>query len=230
MVKMEDAVIARIEKGGHTFELLVDPHLAMEVKHGKEIELASLLAIERVFKDARKGDEQGKETIQKVFLTADLKEIAKKIIQNGEVQLTTEQRRMLLEKKKSEIFDFISRNAINPQTKTPHPPQRIQNAMEQAKVHVDAFKSTEEQIEDIVKALRPIIPISLEKIDFAVKIPAEHAGKCSSIIHKFEMKREQWLNDGSLAAEFQLPAGLKQDLLNKLNSVTHGDITVKIVG
>jgi ribosome maturation protein SDO1 len=102
--------------------------------------------------------------------------------------------------------------------------------MEQAKVHIDAFKSTEEQIEDIVKALRPIIPISLEKIDFAVKIPAEHAGKCSSIIHKFEMKREQWLNDGSLAAEFQLPAGLKQDLLNKLNSVTHGDIIVKIVG
>jgi ribosome maturation protein SDO1 len=229
MVKMNEAVIARIEKGGHTFELLVEPNLAMEVKHGKEVDLGNLLAVERVFKDARKGDEQGKDIVQKVFLTTDMKEVAEKIIQHGEVQLTTEQRRAMLEKKRAEIFNFISRNAINPQTKTPHPPQRIQNAMDEAKVHIDAFKSTEEQIEEIVKALKPIIPISMEKIDFAVKIPAEHAGKCSAIIHKFEIKKEQWLNDGSLAVEFQLPAGLKQDLLNKLNSATHGDIVVKIV-
>lgn len=229
MVKMDEAVIARLEKGGHAFELLVDPHLAVEVKHGKEADLGDLLAVERVFKDARKGDEQGKDVVQKVFSTTDMKEVAKKIIQHGEVQLTTEQRRALLEKKKAEIFDFISRNAINPQTKTPHPPQRIQNAMEQAKVHIDAFKSTEEQVDEIVRALKPIIPVSMEKIDFAVKIPAQHAGKCSAIIHKFEIKGEQWLNDGSLAAEFRLPAGLKQDLLNKLNSATHGDIVVKII-
>ncbi|MFA5357613.1 MAG: ribosome assembly factor SBDS [archaeon] len=229
MVKMNEAVIARIEKGGHAFELLVDPNLAMEVKHGKEVDLGNLLAVERVFKDSRKGDEQGKDVVQKVFLTTDMNVVAKKIIQDGEVQLTTEQRRAMLEKKKAEIFNFISRNAINPQTKIPHPPQRIQNAMEQAKVHIDAFKSTEEQVEEIMRALKPIIPISMEKVDFAIKIPAEHAGKCSAIIHKFEISKEQWLNDGSLAAEFRLPAGLKQDLLNKLNSATHGDIVVKII-
>ncbi len=230
MVRVEDAVVARLERFGNKFEILVDADLAMDVKHGKDFSLDSLMAIPRIFKDPKTGDEQSADNIKKVFQTADLKEIVKKIIQDGDVQLTTEQRRAILEKKRLEIINFISRNAIDPKTKTPHPPQRIENCFEQAKIHIDAFKSTEEQVNEIIKAIRHIIPISMAKIDFAVKIPSQYAGKTSSIIHKYEMKKEEWLNDGSLAAEFSLPAGAKQDLLNELNSSTHGEILVKIIG
>jgi len=38
--------------------------------------------------------------------------------------------------------------------------KRIENAMDEAKIHVDAFKSTEEQVTEIVKAIKKIIPIS----------------------------------------------------------------------
>jgi len=230
MVRVEDAVIARLEKFGHKFEILVEPNLALDVKHGKDVPLDSLLASDRVFKDSKIGDGQSPENLKKVFQTEDMNIIVKKIIQDGEVHLTTEQRRTMLEKKRLEIINFISRNTINPQTKAPHPPQRIENAMEQEKVHVDAFKSVEEQVTEIVKAIRHTIPISMEKVDFAVKIPSQYAGRCSSIIHKFEMKKEEWLNDGSLVAEFLLPAGAKQDLMNELNSITHGEIVVKIIG
>ena len=230
MVRVEDAIVARLERFGQKFEILVDSNLAMDVKHGKDVPLDSLMAIQRVFKDPKAGDEQSAENIKKVFQTDDLNIIVKKIIQDGDVQLTTEQRRAFLEKKRLEIINFISRNAIDPKTKTPHPPQRIENCLEQAKVHIDAFKSTEEQVNEIIKAIRHIIPISMAKIDFAVKIPSQYAGKTSSIIHKYEMKKEEWLNDGSLAAEFSLPAGAKQDLLNELNSSTHGEIIVKIIG
>jgi ribosome maturation protein SDO1 len=230
MVRVEDAVVARLEKFGHKFEILVDPNLAMEVKHGKEVAFDALLASDLVFKDSKIGDKASPDTLKKSFQTEDVKEIVKKIIREGEVQLTTDQRRALLEKKRAEIINFISRNTINPQTKAPHPPQRIENAMEQAKVHVDAFKGVDEQINDIVKAIRPIIPISMEKIDFAIKVPAQYAGRASTILHKYEMKKEEWLNDGSLAAEFLLPAGAKGDLLNELNSATHGEVLVKIIG
>jgi len=229
MVKIGDAVIARIEKNGHKFEVLVDPDLAMDVKHKKEVNFSDLLADEKVFKDSRKGDEQSTELLKETFGTDDVNEITKKIIENGDVQLTTEQRRHFLAKKKAEIINLIVMNAVNPQTKTPHPPIRIENAMEQAKIHVDSFKSAEEQVSEIVDAIKRIIPISIEKVDFAIKIPAIHAGKCSSIIHKFIVKKEQWLNDGSLAAEFELPVGLQQDLIGQLNSATHGDIIIKII-
>jgi ribosome maturation protein SDO1 len=230
MVRVEDAVVARLEKFGHKFEVLVEPNLAMQVKHGKEVALDELMAIERVFKDHKIGDEQSPETLKKSFQTLEMKDIVKKIIHDGEVQLTTEQRRAMTERKRLEIINFISRNTINPQTKTPHPPQRIENAMEQEKIHIDPFKSTEEQVNEIVKVIRRLMPISMEKIDFAVKVPAQYAGRAATIIHKYEIKKEEWLNDGSLAAQFVLPAGAQQDLLNELNSATHGEIIVKIIG
>ena len=229
MVKIDDAVIARIEKHGHKFEVLVDPDIAMDLKHKKEINFSDLLADDKVFKDSRKGDEQSPELLIEVFGTSDINEVATKIIETGDVQLTTEQRKHFLVKKKAEVINLIVMNAVDPQTKTPHPPQRIENAMEQAKVHVDAFKSADEQLEGIIDAIKRIIPVSIEKIKFAIKIPAIHAGKCSSIIHKFTVKKEQWLNDGSLAAEFELPVGMQQDLLGQLNSATHGDIIVKTI-
>lgn len=229
MVSLDDSVIARLEKFGHKFEIRVDPDFAMQVKQGKNIELDKLLATNQVFKDVRAGDLASPEHITKVFGSTDMKIVAYKIIKDGEVQLTTEQRKQMQEKKRAEIISFISRNAMNPQTKTPHPPIRIENAMEQAKINIDAFKSSEEQVTQIVAALRPIIPISLEKIHFAIKVPTQYAGRASSIIHKFELKKEDWLNDGSLAAEFFLPAGMKQDLLNELNSITKGEVIVKII-
>lgn len=230
MVRVEDAIVARLEKFGYKFEVLVDPDLALDVKHGKDVPVDSLLATDRVFKDARAGDEQSPDTLKKIFQSTDVFVIAKKIIVDGEVQLTTEQRRQMLEKRRLEVISFISRNTINPQTKAPHPPQRIENAMVQAKVHVDAFKGADEQAAQVVHEIRHILPISMEKVDFAVKIPAQYAGRASAIIHKFEVKKEEWLGDGSLAAEFLLPSGAKQDLLNELNSATHGEIILKIIG
>ncbi len=101
--------------------------------------------------------------------------------------------------------------------------------MEQAKIHIDPFKSTEEQVNEIIKSIRVLIPISMDKIDFAVKIPAQFSGRAASIIHKYDIRREEWLNDGSLVAEFSLPVGAKQDLLNELNSATKGEVVLKII-
>ena len=56
MVKLTDAVIARFEHSGERFEMLVDPYLAMDLKHGKEVSFDDLLAADTVFKDANKGD------------------------------------------------------------------------------------------------------------------------------------------------------------------------------
>lgn len=227
MVKIDEAVIARLEKNGHKFEILVDPDLAMDLKHGKTVNFDDLLADEKIFKDSRKGDVVSPDLLQEVFLTTNINDIVKKIIENGEVQLTTQQRKQIIEKKKAEIINIISRNAIDPKNKTPHPPVRIENAMKEAKISIDAFKSNEEQVKTIVNAIKKIIPISIEKVSFAIKISPQYSAKCSGVIHKYDIKKEQWLNDGSFVAEFELPAGLKQDLLGQLNSITHGDVILK---
>lgn len=229
MVKLEEAVTARFDSHGEKFELLVDPDLALELRKGKNVSMSDLLAVETVFKDAAKGSEQSPAALSKAFGTTNVFDIAKKIVKDGEVQLTTEQRRKIRDAKVKEVVEFIARNAMNPQTNAPHPAQRIENALVEAKVKIDEMKGVEEQIPAILKELKKLLPISMEQIQIAVKIPAIHAAKTEHVLHKYKLMKESWQGDGSLIAVVEMPAGLRQDFLNDLNGLCHGDIETKIL-
>jgi len=229
MVKLEKAVTARFDSKGEKFEILVDPDLALQLKKGEEVNMTDLLAAETVFKDAAKGTEQSPEALSKAFGTTEVEQVAKKIIKEGEVQLTTEQRRQMRETRIKEVIEFISHNAMNPQTNTPHPPKRIENAITEAKIRIDEMKSVEEQVPSILKELAKTIPISMEHISIAVKIPAAHAAKTEHVLHRYKLVKEQWQNDGSLIAVVEMPAGLRQDFLNDLNNSCHGEAETKIL-
>ena len=229
MVKLEDAIIARFEFANERFEILVDPNLAWDLKKGKKVDINELLAINRIFKDAKKGIEQSKEALQKAFNTTELEKIVIKIIKDGSLQLTTEQRKRMIENKRREIINIIVKNSYNPQTNAPHPMQRIELALEQLKVNIDPFKSASEQATEIVKKLKTIMPISMEKLRLKFSIPASEVGKSLAILHKYEVKKEEWLNDGSLIAVIEIPAGLKQELINALAHATKGNFDFKQV-
>jgi len=229
MVKLEKAVTARFESGAEKFEILVDPDLALALKRGKEVSFSDLLAVEIVFKDAAKGTAQSPEAISRAFGTTEIKAVARKIIGQGELHLTTEQKRQIREAKEKELVEFISRNAMNPQTNAPHPPQRIENALAEAKVKMDEMKSIEEQVPATIKAISRVIPISMERLQMAIKIPAAHAAKAEHVLHKYRLVKEEWLRDGSLVAIVEMPAGLKQDFLSDMNVLCHGDLETKIL-
>ncbi|ADD07996.1 ribosome assembly factor SBDS [Candidatus Aciduliprofundum boonei] len=230
MVRLEDAVIARYEHSGHRFEILVDPNIIDDVKSGKVENVIDYMVIDEIFKDAHKGDRASEELIKEVFGTTDVNEVAKEIIKKGQVQLTTEQRRKMLEEKKRRIIAEIARNAINPQTGAPHPPQRIELAMEEAKVHIDPFKSVEEQVPVVLKALRPIIPIRFEKVKIAIKVSGDMYGKIYGELSKSgTILQEEWQKDGSWIGVVEIPAGMQGEFLDMLNKKTHGNIQTKIL-
>jgi len=229
MVKLDDAVIARFESHGHKFEVLVDPDMALNFRKGEQVNFNEMLAIDTVFKDSAKGEEAGEGALEEVFKSTEIETVVKKIILDGEVQLTTDQRKRMKEERIKEVIDIISKNAVNPQNNAPHPPKRIENALEEAKINIQAEKSAEEQVPEILEEIKKLIPISFEKLSIAVKIPAEFAGKASNTLRSFTLKKEEWQNDGSLIAVVEIPAGLKQDLFNELNHITHGDIETKIL-
>ncbi len=228
MISVDKAVIARLVKAGKKFEILVEPELAVNVKGGKSVSAEDLLAVEEVFEDVGKGTRVPAADVNKFFGTSDILKIAEKIIREGDVQLTTEQRNKMLEEKTKAVTAIIARNGINPQTGTPHPQDRILRAMEQAKARVVIEKSAEEQVDAILKLIQPIIPIRFEKAQIAIKIPAEHAGRAAGIIRNFGTpSREEWAGDGSYMAVVEIPAGMQTELFDKLNSLTHGEAVVK---
>jgi len=226
----KEYVIARVEKAGEKFEVLVKPEAVQKIRDGKEVDLLRELAIDEIFRDAHKGSKASEEKMAEFFGTTDSLAVAKEIIKRGEIQLTTEQRRQMLEAKRKQIVQYIAANAINPQTGAPHPPQRIENAMEEAKVHIDPFKGIEEQVKEVLDALRPLIPIRFEKVRMAVKLSAEDSAKCYGDIKVFgTILKEEWSPSGAWIGVVEMPAGMQTDFLERLNAKTKGNVETRVL-
>lgn len=230
MVKVDDAVVARWETAGSRFEVLVDPTAAQEIKDGKTVDLSDKLALDQVFKDAKKGDQISEEFLQKTFHTTSVPEIARQIILKGEVQVTTEQRHHLQEAKRRQIVATIVRNAMNPQTGAPHPPARIEAAMNEAKVHIDPFKPADAQVEEILTKLRPLLPIRLDSVRVRIKVPAQHYPRVIGEIKALgKLADEQWQPDGAWTGVLEIPAGVQTELYQKLSARTKGSAETALV-
>lgn len=232
MVNIDDAIIAKYESYGEHFEILVDPDLAAEFRNpdGKDVAIEDLLAIEEIFKDSKKGDKASDEAMNKIFETTDPIEVSKIILEKGTVQLTAEQKRQMQKDKRKLIINKISREAINPQTGLPHPAQRIENAMDEAKVKVDPFTSVEQQVQTALKAIKPLIPIRFEKVKVAVRLPGSAAGSAYSTIHPFgEIVNEEWQQDGSWIAIVEIPGGLQDKFASKLAEISGGEAETKTI-
>jgi ribosome maturation protein SDO1 len=226
----EKHTTARLAVAGEHFEILVHPDPALNFKMGRPVELSQILVIDTVFSDASKGMRASDEKLQKTFKTTDGMKIAETILRKGELQLTTEQRHRLVDEKKRGIISFISRNCIDPRTQAPHPPLRIEQAMEQVRVVIDPFKDAEEQAKQVIEALRPILPLKMEKIRIAIKIPPEYAARSIGVVKDYvTITREEWQADGSWVAVVEMPAGVHVSFLEKLGGVTRGNVQTKIL-
>jgi len=225
-------VIARFEKGGHRFEILVDPDKAFRFREGEKVSIEEVLVGDYIYKDARRGDRASPENVRKVFGTTDIRKVAEIIVREGELHLTTEQRRKLLEAKRRLIINFIARSAIDPKTKLPIPPQRIEKALEEARFPIDLYKSVEEQAGKAVKAILRILPLRIARALVSVRVPPQYAGRAYSEIRKLgDVRGERWLSDGSLRVEIEIPAGIQAQVIDLINKLTRGsaEVNVKVV-
>jgi len=230
MVDIDEAIVARYESHGESFEILIDPAVVQKMKDGKEVDLLENLVIDTIFKNAKKGTRAPEDKMKEIFGTVDALTVAKQIVLKGEIQLTTDQRRIMLENKRKRIVEYIARNAMNPQTGAPHPPARIEIAMEEAKVHIDPFKPVEAQVPAVMDALRPLIPIRFDKVRMAVKVSGENYGRCYEDFKHFgKITKEEWQKDGSWIGVVEMPAGLQTEFLEKISNKTHGEAETKIL-
>jgi ribosome maturation protein SDO1 len=221
--------VARITKDNEHFEVLVKPEKALDFRMGKTASVTEALAADTIFSDANKGKKPAQETLRKAFGTTDSLKIAETILTKGTLQLTTEQRRKMIEDKRRQIVDFIARQSVDPKTNLPHPPRRIENAMEQVRYSIDPFKPLEEQAKDIIKLLRPILPLKMEQMTVAVTVPAEYSARAYGTIKGFgTIKREEWRPNGSWYGILQMPAGVYAPFLEKLGEITKGSGEAKI--
>lgn len=230
MIPLDRAIVARYRQGDRTFEVLVEPDAAQRIRQGETLPADSVTAAREVFSDAKKGLRAPSADVNKVFGTNDFEKVLVRIITDGEIQLTTEQKRHFAEEKRKQVINLIARHAVDPKTGAPHPPARIESALETARIHIDPFKRAEEQMALVLKAIKPIIPIKLEKVTLAIRVPPEHSHKMYGLLRDYRLVKEEWGRDGSMLALVEMPAGMQGEFYERLNRLTSGSAETKIVG
>ncbi len=163
MISLDEAVTARLESHGERFEVLIDPDAALEMKRDEfDDDIEDVIAAEDVFENAARGDRPAEEDLKAVFETTEPLSIIPTVVKDGEIQITAEQRREMQEQKRKQLINQIARNAVNPQMdNAPHPPERIERALEEAGFRVDPMEPVESQIDDALDDLRECKMISM---------------------------------------------------------------------
>ncbi|HIE31145.1 MAG TPA: ribosome assembly factor SBDS [Methanosarcinales archaeon] len=230
MVTLDNAITARLKRGGKHFEVLVDPELALCSRKGDDVDVSEMLAVEDVFENASRGEHQSREDVESVFGTTDILAVAEHIVKHGELHLTKEQRKQIIDDKRRQVVSAIAAGAFNPQTKAPHPPARIEKAMDEAGINIDPMKSVDELVTATMKAIRPIIPIRFDTVEIAVNVPADYAAKSYGEITGFgELQKEEWQSDGSWIGIIKIPAGMQLDFYGLVNRVTKGNAETRLL-
>ena len=220
--------VARLKTHGKNFEVVIDPDNAVKYRHG-QAGIRDALKSENIFKDAVKGELASEQHMKEVFKTNDNLRIAERIIMDGSIQVSDEYRDKLRNEKKKAIIEMILRNGADANTGMPLTATRISNAFHEAKVSIDIFKKAEDQLEEVVSKLRPVLPITFEKKILDIRIPASNAARLYGFVEsKGRIIDQAWLSDGSWSCRIELAAGMVTGFIDELKSRTHGDVEIKI--
>jgi ribosome maturation protein SDO1 len=227
---MVDVTVARYSYEGEKFEILVKPDPALDYKLGKKKDISAVLVSDDIYTDSKKGTKPTNEKLLKAFKTEDLTEIAQIILEKGDLNLTTDQRRKMIDEKRKRIVEYIAKTYVDPKSHLPHPPLRIEQAMKDARISVDPQKSVDEQVKDIVENLRSIIALKSENLQLEIIVPAQYASQSYSVLKSVgTLKNEEWQNNGSLKAILEIPAAARPNVIDRLGSITKGSATVEVM-
>ena len=226
----DKTTVVRYTYSGDKFELLVKPDPAFDYKTGKLSEISKILISEEIYTDSNKGTRATNEKLNQVFKTTDPAKIAEIIMKKGELNLTTEQRKKMTSEKRKQLVTFIAKTYVDPRSHLPHPPLRIEQALDDGRVSIDPFKNIDEQVKEVVEKLRPIIPLKSENIILEISVPAQFVAQSYTVLKSTgTLKKEDWQTNGSLKAILQIPAAARPHVIDRLGSITKGTATVEVV-
>jgi len=222
--KKADYSIARLKKDGVNYEVIVDSEAAIKAKKG-EASISEAILVTKIFKDAHKGDVAG--DLDEIFGTDDIMEIAGEIIKKGEIQLSEEYRKKIMDLKRNQVLEAIATKAVDPVNHYPVPRQRIELALEQAKYKIRYEKTVDEQVKELMNLLPTVMPVSFKELILTITSPPQFSGQVFSIVKNAgELVGQDYLSDGGAIIKAKIPAGKKNELVDKLKSLSHGIIKI----
>lgn len=226
MVNVDEAFEVRYKKEGNQFEVLVDfDKLNLFRKKPEEISVYDVLADNKIFKNQKRGEIACENIFQEIFRTTDKEVILKEILLKGECQIPTAYLNKLRAEKRLQVIGYIVENSINPQNKSKYTPSMIEREVDKLKFNFEPNRDFTSQAEDVIKLLKKVMPISMEKIILQIEIPGQYCGNFYGQFRKFgKVIKEDYNNNGSLVMKMELIESRLDEVVNfiKNNSNDEG--------
>jgi ribosome maturation protein SDO1 len=181
-------MIVRLKKGKKTFEVLTNDGAVTKFRENKLKNLDQVIASgDDVFLDIGKGKKASRDELTAAFETEDVRAIQEIIVRKGEVQLSANERKDMLENKRTEILAFIHKNYVDSVKGIPVPLTRISNALDQLKPRIDPDQPADRQVNLMYDKLLTVLPLRKgnASITGLVTVPTKYAGAAASVVRKF---------------------------------------------
>mmetsp|Transcript_23611 Transcript_23611/g.40611 ORF Transcript_23611/g.40611 Transcript_23611/m.40611 type:complete len:273 (-) Transcript_23611:511-1329(-) len=215
--------------GKTNFEILTKPGAALKFKDGK-LGFDNVLVTDVIFKNQAKGDKANSAELISAFGTDNEAEVAKQILDKGELQLSQAERTDKVVKKRAEIVNYLHKYYIDPRTNTPHPVTRIELALDELKIRIDPDQPAERQAQDALKKLPDVIPIKKSEIEGEVILPHKFLAQCTGVIGKWATVRSQSYNTDGCTMQVSLVPGDYDAFTADLQRITKGEFQFNIQG
>lgn len=209
------------------FEVLVKPETVQKYRDGK-LGLSNVLFSDVIFKNHSKAEKAKEAELVSAFGTSNVEDCIKVILEKGEFQLTTAERKSKMDAKRLEIINYIHKYYIDPKLKTPHPITRIESALDSLKFRIEADVPAERQVQDIIKKMVEIIPLKKSEVEGMLQIPHAHLGIATGIVHKWcTVQRENYNSTGCVYTVSLVPGDYDAFIADMTNA-TKGDFAFDI--
>ncbi|RHZ05143.1 hypothetical protein DYB37_002570 [Aphanomyces astaci] len=187
--RLTNVAIVRLKKGGCRFEVACYKNKVVNWRNKIETQLDEVLQSHDVFVNVSKGKRATADDMRKVFGTDDVDEVAKLIIDLGELQVSDGERaafnqsyvavfHVLVEpflpherhtcSLFQEIATIVAEKCVNPESNRPYP-----RAMKEIHYSLIPNRSAKQQALEVISKLQDHMPITRAKMKVQVSVPAK---------------------------------------------------------
>ena len=212
----------KFKHGKDKFELMLKPNAYGDYMNNK-LKLSDILLSDEIYESIKEGKKGSKNSLKEKLSISTDKELFDHMIRNGEYNMSSLERKTLVEDKKKQICNYFHSNFIDTRIGAPPSLQILADTIKSLGLKIDPFKNIRAQADSLLSKLEK--EISLKKCDlyFELKAEVKHYGKMLKVLHKYgEINKEDF--EGS---EFKAKGNIKpkdmDGFVSALNACADGE-------
>ncbi|XP_055684120.1 ribosome maturation protein SBDS [Lutzomyia longipalpis] len=229
-IRLTNVAVVRMKKGGKRFEIACYKNKVISWRNNVEKDIDEVLQTHTVFTNVSKGQVAKKEDLMKAFGIEDQTEICKRILANGELQVSDKERHTHLDSLFKDIATIVTDKCVNPDTKRPYPVSMIEKAMRDVHFSVKPNRNSKQQALEVITLLKESIPIERARMRIKIVVGGKEARKIREKVLQLAptVEQEDWTS-GTLSLICLIDPGHFRAVDEIVKGETHGSGSLELL-